>query len=179
MDNKNEEKLDPSAISALPNFKIRLTQESDEEYLKAWLSDPEILRWFPMQEPVEIDDSTKRWVSFSRYKCSLTALDGDTPIGIATLYLQPYVKLMHQCEFGIIVASGYRGKGIGSLLINSLMHLAKTKFKIELIHLQVYAENPAIHLYRRFGFKEFGRQEAWIKEKGEYVARVFMERYLK
>ena len=62
---------------------------------------------------------------------------------------------------------------------NEYENLFKTKFKIELIHLQVYADNPAVHLYKRFGFNEFGRQAAWIKEKGEYVARVFMERYLK
>ena len=58
------------------------------------------------------------------------------------------------------------------------MHLAKEKFKIELLHLQVYAENPAMNLYKRFGFKEFGRQESWIKEENRYVGRVFMERFL-
>ena len=51
------------------------------------------------------------------------------------------------------------------------MHLAKDQFRIELLHLQVYSENPAIHLYERMGFKEFGRQIAWIKERRRSVYR--------
>ncbi len=100
------------------------------------------------------------------------------PVGLTTLYLQPYNKLAHQCEFGIIVGKDYRNLGIGSYLMSCIMHLAKEKFKIELLHLTVYATNPAIKLYRRFGFTEFGRQETWIKEKEGYIGRVFMERHL-
>jgi ribosomal protein S18 acetylase RimI-like enzyme len=69
---------------------------------------------------------------------------------------------------------------VGSELLNNLLHLAKEKFKVELIHLQVYQDNPAMRLYQRFGFKEFGMQKKWIKETRdngeiEYVGRVFME----
>jgi RimJ/RimL family protein N-acetyltransferase len=157
---------------------IRYTEPGDAKYLKEWLMEPPIMQWFPMEDEVEVDDAVMRWIAFYRYKCSLTITKDDVPCGIATLYLQPYHKLAHQCEFGIIVGKGYRNMGIGSYLMGSIMHLAKEKFKIELLHLQVYAENPAMNLYKRFGFKEFGRQEKWIKEKDRYVGRVFMERYL-
>jgi putative acetyltransferase len=159
-------------------LEIRFTELSDGKYLKQWLSDEEVSSWFPMMDEIEIDDAVLRWIAFYRYNCSITAVKDGVPVGIATLYLQPYLKLAHQCEFGIIVGQGNRGKGVGSLLLNSVMHLAKEKFKIELIHLQVYAENPAMNLYKRFGFKEFGRQEGWIKEKDKHVGRVFMERYI-
>lgn len=157
---------------------IRYTEPDDGKYLKEWLSEPGILRWFPMVDEVEINDAVMRWIAFYRYKCSLTVLKDGVPCGIATLYLQPYRKLAHQCEFGIILGEGYRNMGIGSYLLSSLMHLAKEKFKIELIHLQVYAENPAMRLYKRFGFTEFGRQNSWIKEENRYVGRVFMERFI-
>jgi RimJ/RimL family protein N-acetyltransferase len=161
-----------------PGIEIRYTEPGDAPYLKQWLSDPTISTWFPMEDEIEIDDAVMRWIAFYRYKCSLTVTKDGVPCGIGTLYLQPYRKLAHQCEFGIIVGEGYRNLGIGSYLLNSLIHLSKEKFKIELIHLQVYAENPAIHLYERFGFKEFGRQNTWIKEKDRYVGRVFMERFI-
>jgi RimJ/RimL family protein N-acetyltransferase len=161
-----------------PGIAIRYTEQDDAKYLKAWLMDPNIMNWFPMDDEVEIDDAVLRWIAFHRYKCSLTITKDGIPCGIATLYLQPYRKLVHQCEFGIIVGTGYRNMGIGSYLMSSIMHLAKEKFRIELLHLQVYAENPAINLYKRFGFKEFGRQNSWIKEKDRYVGRVFMERFL-
>ena len=167
------------AINEVPGLTIRYTELSDAKYLKEWLEDPSIGRWFPMCDSLENDDAVARWVGFSRYRCSLTAVKEGTICGMATLYLQPYRKLAHQCEFGIIVADKYRGCGIGSQLLSHLIHLAKVNFKIELLHLQVYQDNPAIHLYDRFGFKEFGRQTHWIKElNGEYTGRVFMEKFL-
>lgn len=166
------------ASQSIKGLEIRYTEPSDGPFLKKWLMEAGILRWFPMEDQLEIDDAVMRWIAFYRYKCSLTAVKDGVPCGIATLYLQPYRKLAHQCEFGIIIGEGYRNQGIGSVLMNSIMHLAKEKFKIELLHLQVYAENPAMNLYKRFGFKEFGRQNCWIKEKDRYVGRVFMERFL-
>jgi len=171
----DKEKNEPPRSSL--NIEIRYTELEDGNELKEWLMDPSINRWFPMADELEIDDAVSRWIGFARYRCSLTALHKGKPVGIATLYLQPYKRLAHQCEFGIIVSPAYRGKMIGSELMNNMMHLAKEKFKIELIHLQVYAGNPATRLYERFGFSEFGRQNEWIKEEGgEYVARVFMEK---
>jgi RimJ/RimL family protein N-acetyltransferase len=161
-----------------PGIEVRYTQPGDAPYLKEWLSDIGASRWFPMQDEIEIDDAVMRWIAFYRYKCSLTILKDEIPCGLATLYLQPYLKLAHQCEFGIIIGKKYRNEGIGSCLMGCIMHLAKEKFKIELLHLQVYAENPAINLYTRFGFKEFGRQNHWIRESDRYVGRVFMERFL-
>lgn len=160
-------------------LEIRYSDLADGRYLKEWLLEPSIGRWFPVHDMAEIDDAVQRWIGFSRYKCSLTALKDGIPCGIATLYLQPYRKLAHQCEFGIIVGKEYRGKGIGTELLKNLMHLAKDKFRIELLHLQVYSENPAVHLYTRMGFKEFGKQTHWIKEiDGTYTGRLFMERFL-
>lgn len=168
-----EEKSMPEGVE------LRYSDLSDGKYLKQWLLDPTVARWFPMFDEMEIDDAVARWIGFSRYKCSLTATYNGVPCGICTLYLQPYRKLAHQCEFGIIVSPEMRNKGVGTLLISNIMHLAKENFHIELLHLQVYAENPAIHLYQRMGFKEFGRQTHWIKEKDDfYVGRVFMERFL-
>jgi RimJ/RimL family protein N-acetyltransferase len=168
----------PEEEKVIPGLTVRYTQPQDAEYLKAWLSDPEVSTWFPMANEFEVDDAVRRWISFSRVRSSLTAeLDGK-PCGLVTLYVQAYKKLQHQSEFGIIVASGMRNQGIGSFLMRSMMRLAKEQFHLELVHLQVYAENPAIRLYKRFGFREFGRQTHWIKEQDRYVGRIFMERFL-
>ncbi len=157
---------------------IRYTEAGDGKYLKEWLMDPETLRWFPMDDEAEVDDAVMRWIAFYRYKCSLTITKDNVPCGISTLYLQPYRKLAHQCEFGIIIGRDYRSIGIGTYLMKNLIHLAKDKFKIELLHLQAYAGNPAIKMYEQFGFVEFGRQNSWIKEKEGYAGRVFMEKFI-
>lgn len=161
----------------IPGLEIRYTEQGDAPYLKQWLMDPSVGRWFPMADEVEIDDAVNRWIGFYRYRCSLTAVINGVPCGLTTLYLQPYKKLAHQCEFGIIVGGDYRNQGVGTHLLHHLIALAKETFHISLLHLQVYADNPAIHLYSRFGFEEFGNQAKWIREQdGEYVGRIFMER---
>jgi len=175
---ETQQHQDPQTIP-IEGLDIRYTELTDGKHLREWLTEPGILRWFPMCDDVEIDDAVSRWIGFARYKCSLTATMNGEPCGLITLYLQPYRKLAHQCEFGIIVGTGQRDKGIGSHLIKNAIHLAKSYFNIELLHLQVYAENPATHLYQRWGFKEFGRQNQWIKEApGDYRARLFMERLI-
>lgn len=173
-----EQHVDP-IIVPIEGLDVRYTELSDGKHLREWLREPNILRWFPMCDDIEIDDAVSRWISFARYKCSLTATLHGEPCGLVTLYLQPYRKLAHQCEFGIIVGEPFRGKGIGGHLIRNAINLGKNYFKIELLHLQVYAENPAMRLYTRWGFKEFGRQNQWIKEgPNDYRARVFMERFI-
>lgn len=169
-------KTEPATIEGLT---VRYTQPQDAQYLKRWLQDSETSHWFPMDTEVEIDDAVRRWISFCRIRSSLTAEMSGVPCGIVTLYIQAYRKLTHQAEFGVIVAPDMRNKGVGAFLIKSVMRLAKEQFHIELLHLQVYAENPAIRLYKRLGFREFGRQTHWIKEDGNrYVGRIFMERFL-
>ena len=162
----------------LPGFDIRYTTQDDAKYLLEWLSDPMTLRYFPMREPAEIEDSVNRWIGFSRFKSSITAMVDGEPVGLATLYLQAYRTLAHQCEFGLIVSPKYRGKGIGTHLMRNILHLAKSYFNIEVLHLQVHGENPAINMYKKFGFSEFGRQTRWGKDGGTFLTRVLMERYL-
>jgi len=169
----------PNDDDVIAKLEIRYTEPTDAPHLKEWLTDPTVATWFPMADGIEIEDAVQRWIGFSRYRCSLTAVLEGIPCGIATLYLQPYRKLAHQCEFGIIVAPNYRNKGIGADLIKNLAHLAKDYFHIELLHLQVYANNPAIRLYKRCGFREFGCQTHWIKEAdGTYTGRTFMEKFI-
>ena len=108
----------------------------------------------------------------------LTALWDGVPCGIANLYLQPYKKLAHQCLFAIIVDENYRNKKVGTQLMEELMVLAKERFRFEMLHLEVYEGNPAINLYRRLGFTEYGRQRHFIKDEGGYLAKILMQKNL-
>lgn len=162
----------------VPGLELRYTVNDDSTFLQQWLEEPGILKGFPMAEPLEIADSVKHWIGFSRYKSSLTATIKDKPCGIATLCLMPYKKLIHQCLLSIIVSEEARGKGVGTVLMNNLIHLAKNYFNIEVLYLEVYEGNRAISLYRRFGFTEVGFQKYFMKEQGKYIGKIIMERVL-
>lgn len=160
------------------HLSFRLTNQDDAPFLLEWLSDPKILCWFPMCDAREIEDAVRIWVGYSRIESCITALWDGVPCGMANLYIQPYKKQAHTCLFSIIVREDMRGKGIGKGLLEQLMKQAKEKFKIEILHLEVYEGNPAKHLYERLGFKEFGRQSRFIKEDGKYIGKIFMQRPL-
>jgi putative acetyltransferase len=151
----------------------------DAFYLSKWLLDPNILKWFPMLSEREVEDSVKIWSSYSRIGSGLTACLDGFPVGNANLYIQPFKKLAHQCLLSIIVEDQHRGKGIGTALLKELEKLAKEKFHIELLHLEVYDGNPAIGLYRKQGFQEYGRHKNFIKEPDDrYVDKIYMQKRL-
>jgi ribosomal protein S18 acetylase RimI-like enzyme len=60
-------------------------------------------------------------------------------------------------ELGMAVRSEYRGRGIGTELLKTLLEQAKMK-GIYKLSLSVDPNNPAMNLYKRFGFKEIGKE---------------------
>ncbi len=157
---------------------IRLAVDSDQKYLVDWLLQPGVLEWFPLADLREVEDAARIWVGYNKYGAVLTALWDSVPCGIANLYLQPYKKLAHQCLFAIIVDEKVRGKGVGTKLLEELMALAKERFHIELLHLEVYAGNPAIRLYERLGFEVYGTQRHFVKDNGKYLDKILMQKNL-
>ncbi|WP_348663708.1 GNAT family N-acetyltransferase [Chlamydia vaughanii] len=164
--------------TGVPGLEIRYTLPSDGAYMQRWLNDPKILRGFPLKTEAEIRDSVNFWVGFYRYHSSLTAVYEGEVAGVATLILNPYVKVSHHALISIIVGEPYRNKGIGTALLNNLCHLAKSRFNLEILYLEVYEENPAFELYRRFGFDEVGRQKRFYKDEIGYLAKITMEKNL-
>lgn len=162
----------------MSDITIRMAEEGDEKCLIGWLLQPGVLRWFPLSDLREIEDAARIWISYSKQHAVLTALWDGVPCGIANLYIQPFKKLSHQCLFAIIVDEAHRGKGVGSRLLSELIDLAKNRFHIELLHLEVYEGNPAIRLYQKFGFQEYGKQKRFIKEDGVYLSKVLMQKVL-
>ena len=160
-------------------LKIRFAEKSDAKYLIKWLSDPEILKWFPMCNKFEIDDSVRIWMNYASYRCVLTSVYDGKVCGNALIYLNTLKKISHTALFGIIVDKEYRDKGIGSSLLKELFKLAKERFKLEMLHLEVYTGNPAIKLYERLGFQKYGVHKKFLKDlDGTYFDKILMQKNL-
>ena len=67
-------------------------------------------------------------------------------------------------ELAIALYPPYRGRGIGSRLLLSLLHELRER-GFAAVSLSVQRENPAVSIYRRFGFRIVGEHD------GEYVMR--------
>lgn len=159
---------------------IRISTDEDKSFLINWLTDPEVLPWFPLNNPREIEDAVKIWVGYKEQGAAFTACINRVPCGMAVLYVHRYKKLKHQSLFAIIMDKNFRGKGIGSHLIKHLIKVGKQEFGLEILHLEVYEGNPAKKLYDRLGFQEYGRQPFFLKEPlGIYRTKINMQLELK
>jgi putative acetyltransferase len=165
-------------VIPIPGFDIRYTGMEDFPYLQEWFKDPASLDDFPFGM-AEKEESLKNWIGFSKYKASLTALVGETPVAIGTLFLMPYRKVAHHCSFFLIVDPKTRRKGIGTSMVRNLLHLAKTRFKLESVHVEIYEPSLLLPILLKLGFEEQVRQENFIKIHGEGRPRLILEHFFK
>lgn len=154
---------------------IRYTTLEDAVFLRDCLSRPGMLHWFPMSEPSEVENAIQSWMGFCRYHCSLTVTVKGQPVAMGTLFLMPYRKVAHHCLFKMVVAPEYQRQGIGTALLKNLKHLAKSYFRLEMMHIEVFDENPLIHLLQKSGFHQFVEQERFVKEGDRYFKRRLFE----
>ncbi len=164
-------------FSLLEGFNIRYMQVEDEPFLRKWLKSPGVLHWFSIETEEEIDEMVKIWLGFTRFKCSLTATYQDIPCGFATLFLLPYIKLIHQSMAYIIVDPALQRRHIGTALVRNLDHLALNYFRLERIHYEIYGDNPLKKLLKIQGYKELFKQEHYVKEGHTYLSRAILEKH--
>lgn len=71
----------------------------------------------------------------------------------------------------IVTKKSYRNQGIGSLLLENLIILSN-KLNLNSINLEVNEENTeAIHLYKKFGFRELGSRKNYYKNKDAIIMK--------
>lgn len=166
-------------MGSKPQITLRKTTEEDAPYITNWLLQGDVLKGFPMTDKREVDDAVRIWMLYAKRGCSLTAVYKKKPVGCANLYINEVEKMKHQSLFVIIVDEKMRGQGIGTLLMNEITRLAKNKYQVEILHLEVYEHNPAYHLYKRMGFEEYGCHPKYLKDnKGVYYDKIVMQKKL-
>ena len=162
-------------------LRYEVSKEDQIPILASWLSEPGILRWFPMVNQLEIEDACKVWIGYfaKTYGSSFTVWEGEEIVGFFNFYLSAVEKLRHQSLFSIIVHPQKRGQGLGRQIIKEMITRAKRDFKLELLHLEVYRENPARRLYASMGFEEYGVHADFLKENdGTYRDKILMQQWL-
>ncbi|MEP0836414.1 GNAT family N-acetyltransferase [Coleofasciculus sp. FACHB-64] len=90
-------------------------------------------------------------------------------------------RTSHSGILSIFVDREWRGKGIGSFLLQELIDWAANEPLIEKVTLAVFSTNrSAIALYKKFGFEEEGRCPKDMKLAiGKYIDSVLMYKFVK
>ena len=152
-------------------LEMRYTRPMDAGYLKEWIMNPKVASAMSPSDEEERDLAIKGWMFFSRLQSSLTATVNHIPCGIATLFLMPYKKVKHHSPFKICVDPKHWNEGIGSSLIKNIKHLALSYFDLDAIHIELFGDNPLIEILKKYDFKEFVRQERYVKTEEGYLSR--------
>ena len=139
------------------NITVRASQKSDEPFLWAMLyqalyvpeGEPPLPREI-VQQP-ELSQYVREWGQPD--DVGLIALAGEKPVGAVWLRLiKAYGYVDDQTpELSIAVLPEFRGKGLGTRLMQEL--LAAVKGHYAAISLSVSVDNPALRLYQRLGFE--------------------------
>jgi RimJ/RimL family protein N-acetyltransferase len=104
----------------------------------------------------------------------LVAVADDEVVGQVSIAREEHPVTRHVATFGMTVAAEWRGRGVGSALLEEALHWARA-FRVEKVELTVYPNNEgAIALYRRFGFVEEGRLVRHSKKSHGYEDEILM-----
>jgi L-phenylalanine/L-methionine N-acetyltransferase len=92
-----------------------------------------------------------------------------------SIYMNPRTR--HAGHFGIAVRDDWQGKGLGSELMKACVDLADNWLGLTRLDLRVYVDNePAISLYKKFGFEIEGTHKRFAFRDGKYVDAHVMAR---
>ena len=160
------------------NITIRRAEPSDYEAIARILTYPKVI-WGTLQVPFpSVEQWRKKIAEPPEGLYSLVAcIDRDIvgQIGLHTRPGQP--RRCHVGAIGMMVRDDWQGKGVGTQLMQAVVDLADKWLNLSRLELGVYPDNqPAIKLYKKFGFQVEGTQIGSAFRDGEYMDTLMMAR---
>jgi RimJ/RimL family protein N-acetyltransferase len=137
-------------------IQVRLAEDSDRRPLALlFAAVAEERDGIAAEPPVDVDFRAANW----QLDGTLVALVADEMVG--ELRIEP--TSFGYGEIGMMVAAGWRGRGVGTVLVAAAIDWALAR-GLHKLTLSVFPHNEAaIALYRKFGFVEEGRRSRQIR----------------
>jgi RimJ/RimL family protein N-acetyltransferase len=170
-------------VSALPgDLVIRHATIADVEPLRSYTHAlfAERLPGIYRRTPPTIEDEVEFVRSHTEPANSalFVATSGDEVVGLLDFVGGSLSENAHAGVFGISVASGMRGCGLGTRLVAELLDWAPT-VGIRRVEVRCFSTNPrALALYRRLGFTDEGCLREAVSVDGESVDVFVLARLL-
>ncbi len=116
--------------------------------------------------------------AWTRDAATIVAVAGGRMIGNLGVAREPHPVTRHVASLGMMVAPGWRSRGVGAAHQAALLRWARWAGVVNLAR-TVYTHNDrARRLYERFGFVEEGRLIGHSKKRHGYEDEIVMGRWL-
>lgn len=152
------------------------------QYFHHNLTTSQFIPLYPDELVQSVEDEIQWIESFEKQKnCLLLMAEYNGKlIGNISVNGHSRTMLQHTASIGMSVSKEWRNKGIGKLLMESVISWSEENEMLELLWLQVFAQNTvAITLYKKMGFIETGKQKSFFKARtGFYSDNITMTKYL-
>jgi len=181
--------IHPKTFTALNDqeITIRTAQTEDAAALLAYIclvaEETEFFIFEPDEFP-KTDEEERKWIQDHLDhpgQIVLLAVTVGTIIGNVSFENGSCRRIAHRGSLGIAVVKEWRGQGIGTMMMETLLEWATGNPLIEKVCLEVFTTNTgAIRLYRKLGFVE---EELRLKDikigPGRYVDTQAMGKFVK
>lgn len=158
---------------------IRRAEPADAEALWKCYTAPLVVR-NTLQLPYRSIESVRERLAKSAEGDHLlvAVVDGEV-VGSIGLHAATRPRLRHKADIGMMVRDDWQGKGVGTAMMQAVIDLADKWLNLTRIELTVYTDNePAIALYRKFGFEIEGILHKFAFRDGEFVDAYTMARII-
>jgi len=157
-------------------LRIRLRDNRDSSDLLELFNEERFLRYASARGPFSSPDELQIWlanIACSKKIEAVGVFAGKT-IGFGGLYVMGD-GLSHSGWILLGVREAFQGRGIGAKLLQVLMASASIMIGLRRVQLTVFGDNdPAIKLYRRFGFEVEGRHRDFVRRGDGFVDALTM-----
>lgn len=157
---------------------VRRTEPGDYEALYRIFSGPRVVRG-TLRLPLPSAEEWRRRLSEAPEGLhSLVACVEGEVVGSIALEADPaHWRRRHACGLGMAVRDDWQGRGVGTAMMEAALDLADNWLGITRIELHVFTDNePAIALYRKFGFEIEGTHRRFAFRDGGFVDAYSMAR---
>lgn len=156
---------------------IRRADPGDADAIVRILEGPRAV-WGTLQLPYPSAQLWRKRLELNDEHFLYVACVANEVVGQLGLHLNPTrPRRRHVAGLGMVVRDDWQGKGIGTALMRSAVDMADKWLNITRLELEVYADNePAVRLYKKFGFEIEGTLRQHSFRDGEYVDSYYMAR---
>ncbi len=160
----------------IDGLRIRLRDNRDGSDLLELFNEERFLHYASAKGPFASTDELQSWlanIACSKKFEAVGVVAGKT-IGFGGLYVMGD-GLSHSGWILLGVREAFQARGIGARLLQMLMGAASVLMGLRRVQLTVFGDNdPAIKLYRRFGFEVEGRHRDFVRRGEGFVDALTM-----